>query len=114
MVLGHRQAICKGLPQAAAAKSINARQHFQPEHEKLDALIRDNVVAQLTNLRTHPSIALALTQGKLRLHGWVYDIETGQIDALDGRHRPFRVARAVSRRLRRDERWRARPARPVR
>jgi carbonic anhydrase len=41
-------------------------------------------VAQLTNLRTHPSIALALSQGKLRLHGWVYDIETGQIDALDG------------------------------
>jgi carbonic anhydrase len=25
-----------------------------------------------------------LRQGKLRLHGWVYDIETGQIDTLDG------------------------------
>jgi carbonic anhydrase len=82
--LGHLPAVCNWLHHADAAKAINARQHFHTEHEKLDALIRDNVVAQLTNLRTHPSIALALSQGKLRLHGWVYDIETGQIDALDG------------------------------
>src|SRR3984893_4338988 len=82
--LGHLPAVCDWLHHADAAKAINARQHFQTEHEKLDALIRDNVVAQLTNLRTHPSIALALSQGKLRLHGWVYDIETGQIDALEG------------------------------
>src|ERR1700726_1684156 len=82
--LGHLPAVCNWLHHADAAKAINACQHFQTEHEKLDALIRDNVAAQLTNLRTHPSIALALSQGKLRLHGWVYDIETGQIDALDG------------------------------
>jgi carbonic anhydrase len=63
--LGHLPAVCNWLHHADAAKAINARQHFQTEHEKLDALIRDNVVAQLTNLRPHPSIALALTQGKL-------------------------------------------------
>jgi hypothetical protein len=38
---------------------------------------------QLDNLRTHPSVALALSQKKLRLHGWVFDIESGEIDALD-------------------------------
>jgi carbonic anhydrase len=46
-------------------------------------MVRENVIAQLANLRTHPSVALALSQGKLRVHGWVYDIESGQIDALD-------------------------------
>jgi carbonic anhydrase len=51
--------------------------------------VRENVIAQLANLRTHPSVALALEQGRLNLHGWVYDIETGSIDALDGETRCF-------------------------
>jgi len=46
--------------------------------------VRDNVIAQLANLKTHPSVALALEQGRLNLHGWVYDIESGSIVALDG------------------------------
>ncbi|MET5020153.1 carbonic anhydrase, partial [Burkholderia pseudomallei] len=29
-------------------------------------------------------VRLALEQGRLTLHGWVYDLETGSIDALDG------------------------------
>jgi len=41
------------------------------------------------------SIALALSQGKLRTHGWVYDIETGQIDALDGATGRFDVLRSI-------------------
>ena len=28
-------------------------------------------------------MALALTQHRLTLHGWFYDIATGQVDALD-------------------------------
>jgi carbonic anhydrase len=28
-------------------------------------------------MKTHPSVSVALRNGKLRLHGWVYDIETG-------------------------------------
>jgi carbonic anhydrase len=47
----------------------------------LDALIQENVVAQLENLRTHPSVASRLRRGQLTLHGWVYDIETGLITA---------------------------------
>jgi carbonic anhydrase len=47
-------------------------------------MVRGNVIAQLTNIRTHPSVALALDQNRLNLHGWVYDIETGSIDTLDG------------------------------
>jgi hypothetical protein len=31
----------------------------------------------------HPSVAQALSQKKLRLHGWVFDIESGETDALD-------------------------------
>lgn len=45
-------------------------------------------MAQLANIRTHPSVAVALSQGRLNLHGWVYDIEQGAIDALDGSTNP--------------------------
>jgi len=34
-------------------------------------------------------VALALAQRKLNLHGWIYDIENGAIDALDGRTMSF-------------------------
>ena len=51
--------------------------------------MRENVIAQLANIRTHPSVGLALDQGRLNLHGWVYDIETGSIEALDGHSQRF-------------------------
>ncbi|PYA76697.1 carbonic anhydrase, partial [Serratia marcescens] len=35
------------------------------------------------------SVALALDQGRLTLHGWVYDIASGAIEALDGETRRF-------------------------
>jgi carbonic anhydrase len=52
-------------------------------------MVRENVIAQLDNLGTHPSVALAISQGRLKLHGWVYDIEFGTIDAFDGVSRRF-------------------------
>jgi|GEM_PF-4086540 len=47
-------------------------------------MVRENVTAQLANIKTRPSVRLALEQEHLALHGWVYNIETGSIDALDG------------------------------
>ncbi|KUL63339.1 carbonic anhydrase [Streptomyces sp. NRRL S-1521] len=46
------------------------------------ALVRQNVLAQLANLATHPSVARALAQGKVTLHGWVFDIPTGRVQDL--------------------------------
>jgi carbonic anhydrase len=45
-------------------------------------LVRQNVLAQLANLATHPSVAKALAEGKVALHGWVYDIPTGRVEDL--------------------------------
>ncbi len=47
-------------------------------------MVRENVIAQLANLQTHPSVRLALEEGRIALHGWVYDIESGSIAAFDG------------------------------
>ncbi|RZT11640.1 carbonic anhydrase [Mycobacterium sp. BK558] len=46
------------------------------------ALVRQNVHAQLANLATHPSVARASAEGKLSLHGWVFDISTGRVEEL--------------------------------
>ena len=45
----------------------------------VDALVRGNVLAQLANLATHPSVARALADGRVTLHGWVYSIPTGAV-----------------------------------
>ncbi len=45
--------------------------------ELLHVLTEQNVLAQLNNIRTHPSVAAGLAKGTLKLHGWVYDIGKG-------------------------------------
>jgi carbonic anhydrase len=59
------------------------------EEEKLHLLARENVAAQLDNLRTHPFVAVALAKGKLALHGWVFDIETAELDSYDERNKTW-------------------------
>jgi carbonic anhydrase len=53
------------------------------EHRDLLSLTESNVVAQLKNLRTHPSVAARLEEGDLALYGWVYDIGPGTVTAYD-------------------------------
>lgn len=52
--------------------------------DKLRALTHENVMAQIDHLKTHPSVAARLARGKIQLHGWVYEIHTGDVDVFDG------------------------------
>jgi len=87
--LDHLPAVAHWLRYSDSAKAIIASQEYVTPQEKTDALVRQNVIAQLANIRTHPSVALALAQRRLDLHGWVYDIEKGVIDALDSASTSF-------------------------
>ena len=49
----------------------------------MTATIEENVLVQLENLRTHPTVAAKLGRGELFLHGWVYKIETGEVFSYD-------------------------------
>jgi carbonic anhydrase len=49
----------------------------------LNATIKENVLVQLDNLRTYPKVAALMAKGELTLHGWIYEIESGQILAYD-------------------------------
>jgi carbonic anhydrase len=72
--------VTRWLRNAAPADAIvrESRGHLD-EPARLAALIEENVLAQLDNLRTHPYVAARLRSGALALHGWVYDIESGAI-----------------------------------
>jgi carbonic anhydrase len=60
-----------------------------PSAEFLLALTEENVVTQLRNLRSHPTVAARLEEGDLALHGWVYHIGTGTVTALSDESRKF-------------------------
>ena len=55
--------------------------HITDSRARLMATIEENVLVQLENLRTHPSVAAALSRGDVRLHGWVYKFESGEVFA---------------------------------
>ncbi|GGR31698.1 carbonic anhydrase [Streptomyces netropsis] len=62
------------------ADASRARATAETGARKVDALVRENVLAQLANLATHPSVARALAEHTVTLHGWVYDIPTGSVE----------------------------------
>jgi carbonic anhydrase len=55
--------------------------HITEPRARLMATIEENVLVQLENLRTHPSVAAAMSRHDVRLHGWVYKFETGEVFA---------------------------------
>jgi carbonic anhydrase len=62
--------------------------HLSPD-ARLDRTIELNTLAQLSNLRTHPSVAARLKRGDIRLHAWVYDIASGHVRAFDSERGEF-------------------------
>ncbi len=57
--------------------------HITEFTARLTATVEENVLVQLEHLRTHPTVAAALSRKGLILHGWVYKFETGQVFAYD-------------------------------
>ena len=74
---------------ARARSGRTARRERIRDLEFLLALTERNVIEQLGNLRTHPSVAARLEQGDLRLHGWVYDLGEGVVTAYDPEQAAF-------------------------
>lgn len=78
---------------AAAAEVVKRNYSDLPEAEKLEILIKENVIAQLENLKTHPAVAARLSGGDLRLFGWFYSICDGHVESYDGVRQQFERVR---------------------
>lgn len=63
--------------------------YAEVEHQDLLANTEHNVIAQLKNLRTHPTVAARIKEGDLALHGWVYHLGSGTVTALDDETQTF-------------------------
>lgn len=73
------------LRHGAAARQVVDQSYPELEDAaRVRAVALENVVIQLAHLRTHPAVAAAIAKGEMTLHGWLFDIEHGQVLALDG------------------------------
>ena len=85
----------------AAVDVVEGTGGGKSEADRMRLLLEQNVILQLQHLRTHPSVAAALAKGAVQLHGWIYDIKSGDVEAWDdsrGAFLPFeqRYAEALS------------------
>jgi carbonic anhydrase len=68
------------LVHAEATRQIMRANYRHLEGEALaNATVEENVLVQLENLRTHPSVRVRLSAGQLKVHGWFYKIESGEV-----------------------------------
>jgi carbonic anhydrase len=82
--LAEMPAVAQWLSHAESTRRIvKSKYGHLTEADQLDVAIEENVLVQIENLQTHPAVAVALSEGKLKLHGWVYDIATGEVFAFD-------------------------------
>jgi carbonic anhydrase len=63
--------------------------HIVDQQARVTATVEENVLVQLENLRTHPTVLAALGRKEMQLHGWVYKFETGQVFAYDPEQNQF-------------------------
>lgn len=66
------------------------------EEELLSIAVQENVLVTIENLKTHPSVAAALSRGPLTLHGWVYKIQTGEVFTYNSKEGQFLPLTEVS------------------
>jgi carbonic anhydrase len=83
-------AMASWLQHAEATRQIVKEKYGDRKaNELLTTTVEENVLVQLENLRTHPAVAAKLAVGELKLHGWVYKIETGEVFAFDPHEEQF-------------------------
>ena len=75
--------VAKWLDHAGPVREWLARTGALDGPGALERAVDANVIVQLDHLRTHPCVADALSAGRLTLHGWVYDIASGEVRAYD-------------------------------
>lgn len=76
-------AVQKWVSFARLAKRRIGKEHTHVFDSHLREAIAENVKLQVENLRTYPCIDKKLKSGELHLHGWVYEIENGDVVEYD-------------------------------
>jgi carbonic anhydrase len=75
--------VCDWLEHSRAAVETVKAKHGRATLDELRQVTEENVLLQLQHLRTHPAVISRISAGEIDLHGWIYDIETGDVSAWD-------------------------------
>jgi len=76
----HLPRVKRWLAQGDRLRSIvSERYSHLTDAERLTAAVEENVLVQLENLRAFSFVARRLDEGTLRMNGWVFKIETGEV-----------------------------------
>jgi carbonic anhydrase len=78
--------------QTALAVSNTLHEHDIENHSErplIDVLTEQNVLLQIQHLKTHPSVATAMTLGNLTVSGWIYDIASGNVRISENNYLTF-------------------------
>ena len=73
----------------AARRIVQHKYKDLPPAELAAVAAKENVLVQIDNLCTHPSVAAHLSSGDMRIFGWYYDIGEGQVWQYDEANRRF-------------------------
>jgi carbonic anhydrase len=78
------------LKHAIETKQLIESSYKDLNHQsKLNIAVQENVLVQLEHLRTYPCVAKGLAQNKLAIHGWVYEIESGEVYIYESDYQQF-------------------------
>ena len=77
-------AVQEWMRHASESRHRILRDHSEAmEQEKLRLITEYNVLAQIENLKSHPSVQSRLLSSEVEIQGWVYDIGDGSIWAVN-------------------------------
>ena len=83
-------AVAQWLKHAERTKRILSDNYKEEDAARVENIaIQENVLVQMENLRTLPSIARKLWKREVTIHGWVYKIESGRVFIYDAVHEAF-------------------------
>jgi carbonic anhydrase len=54
-----------------------------------DQVAEENILVQIQNLKTHPSVSQALRSGRANIFGWMYNFELGIVNIYDNEKKAF-------------------------
>lgn len=74
---------------SAVLGRLTASDHGKTREQLIRQLVFENVVVQLENLLTYPVVERAVKEGRLELHGWVYDLADGSLRMYDAKANAF-------------------------
>lgn len=81
--------VAEWLQHAAVVRDALAAADELEAPDALQRAVETNVIVQLDHLRSHPSVAEKLQLGRLKLHGWVYEIASGDVTRYDEARKEF-------------------------